>query len=204
MTNVLSSVLALFPALIVQPPAVSGPKLVIYHPSFPHTADNNCLCDKLCYFFVPQISELSDLADRPLVGALTSRLQALHTQLQAFVEQVDNLGKPPAGGRDPQVEGASPLASPCTSLPCSGDGQDGVNTAEEKVKDKKHTPPFHSLSLCLFHLFIITFFQAFTFNGFLVSVITSLFFYFSVLCLFQRLTISLAELHSQSHLNMLL
>ncbi|TKS77248.1 Protein SOGA1 SOGA family member 1 [Collichthys lucidus] len=79
-----------------------------------------------------QISELSDLADRPLVGALTSRLQALHTQLQAFVEQVDNLGKPPAGGRDPQVEGASPLASPCTSLPCSGDGQDGVNTAEEK------------------------------------------------------------------------
>ncbi|KAE8293207.1 Protein SOGA1 SOGA family member 1 [Larimichthys crocea] len=82
-----------------------------------------------------QISELSDLADRPLVGALTSRLQALHTQLQAFVEQVDNLGKPPAGGRDPQVEGASPLASPCTSLPCSGDGQDGVNTAEEKQPD---------------------------------------------------------------------
>ncbi|XP_035512358.1 LOW QUALITY PROTEIN: protein SOGA1-like [Morone saxatilis] len=82
-----------------------------------------------------QISELSDLSDRPLVGALTSRLQALHTQLQAFVEQVDNLGKPPAGGRDPQVEGASPLASPCASLPCSGDGQDGLNTAEEKQPD---------------------------------------------------------------------
>ncbi|XP_027144136.1 protein SOGA1 isoform X2 [Larimichthys crocea] len=88
-----------------------------------------------------QISELSDLADRPLVGALTSRLQALHTQLQAFVEQVDNLGKPPAGGRDPQVEGASPLASPCTSLPCSGDGQDGVNTAEEKPDYRDPSEP---------------------------------------------------------------
>ncbi|KAM7404402.1 hypothetical protein PAMP_011747 [Pampus punctatissimus] len=82
-----------------------------------------------------QISELSDLADRPLVGALTSRLQALHTQLQAFVEHVDSLGKSPAGGRDPQVEGASPLASPCTSLPCSGDDLAGLNTAEEKQPD---------------------------------------------------------------------
>ncbi|XP_070695715.1 microtubule cross-linking factor 2 [Pempheris klunzingeri] len=82
-----------------------------------------------------QISELSDLADRPLVGALTSRLQALHTQLQAFVERVDTLGKPPSGSRDPQVEGASPLASPCASLPCSGDDQDGLNTAEEKQPD---------------------------------------------------------------------
>ncbi|XP_033484954.2 microtubule cross-linking factor 2 isoform X1 [Epinephelus lanceolatus] len=82
-----------------------------------------------------QISELSDLADRPLVGALTSRLQALHTQLQAFVERVDNLGKPPAGARDPQVEGASPLPSPCTSLPCSGDEQNGLNTAAEKQPD---------------------------------------------------------------------
>ncbi|KAM8754948.1 microtubule cross-linking factor 2 isoform 1-T1 [Acanthopagrus schlegelii] len=82
-----------------------------------------------------QISELSDLADRPLVGALTSRLQALHTQLQAFVEQVDSLGKAPAGGRDPQVEGESPPASPCASLPCSGDGQDGPNTLEQKQPD---------------------------------------------------------------------
>ncbi|XP_029291802.1 protein SOGA1 [Cottoperca gobio] len=82
-----------------------------------------------------QISELSDLADRPLVGALTSRLQALHTQLQAFVERVDILGKPPAGGRDPQVEGASPLASPCASLPCSGDERDGLNTPVEKQPD---------------------------------------------------------------------
>uniref|UniRef100_UPI003AB03B4D microtubule cross-linking factor 2 n=1 Tax=Centroberyx gerrardi TaxID=166262 RepID=UPI003AB03B4D len=93
-----------------------------------------------------QISELSDLADRPLVGALTSRLQALHTQLQAFVERVDSLGNAPGGGRDPQVEGASPqpllsesgdpsLAAPCASLPCSGDDQDGPNTAEEKQPD---------------------------------------------------------------------
>lgn len=119
---------------------------------FPHTANNDSLCDEFCYFFVPQISELSDLADRPLVGALTSRLQALHTQLQAFVERVDTLGKPPSGGRDPQVEGATPLASPCASLPCPGDDQDGLNTPEEKVKDKKHTAPLHSLSLCLLHL----------------------------------------------------
>uniref|UniRef100_A0A3B3W268 Microtubule crosslinking factor 2 n=1 Tax=Poecilia latipinna TaxID=48699 RepID=A0A3B3W268_9TELE len=80
-----------------------------------------------------QISELSDLADRPLVGALTSRLQALHTQLQAFVEQVDGLGKPPSGGRDAQVEGTSPPASPCASVPCSGDGQD--NKVEHKQPD---------------------------------------------------------------------
>lgn len=106
----------------------------------------------------PQVSELSDLADRPLVGALTSRLQALHTQLQAFVEQVDILGKPPAGGRDPRVEGASPLASPCASPPCSGDGQDGVNAAVEQVTDRKHTPPPHSSSLCLFHLLSVSFF----------------------------------------------
>ncbi|XP_071331388.1 microtubule cross-linking factor 2 isoform X2 [Trachinotus anak] len=88
-----------------------------------------------------QISELSDLADRPLVGALTSRLQALHTQLQAFVEQVDGLGKPAAGGRDPQVEGASPLASPCTSLICSGDDQNGLNTEEEKPDYRDQSEP---------------------------------------------------------------
>nr|XP_019945079.1 PREDICTED: protein SOGA1 isoform X2 [Paralichthys olivaceus] len=75
-----------------------------------------------------QISELSDLADRPLVGALTSRLQALHNQLQAFVERVDSLGKSSASGRDPQVEGAPPLAS----LVCSGDDLDRINTPEEK------------------------------------------------------------------------
>lgn len=111
---------------------------------------------QVVFFFVPQISELSDLADRPLVGALTSRLQALHTQLQSFVEHVDNLGKSPAGGRDPQVEGASPLASPCTSLPSSGDNLDGLKTAEQKVKDKKLTPLPHSSSL--FSISFIVFF----------------------------------------------
>ncbi|GLD45498.1 protein SOGA1-like protein [Lates japonicus] len=89
-------------------------------------------CDLEKPQFHSQISELSDLADRPLVGALTSRLQALHAQLQAFVERVDSLGKPPAGVRDPQVEGATPLASSCASLPCPGDNQDGLNPAEQK------------------------------------------------------------------------
>ncbi|KAM3617202.1 uncharacterized protein V6R79_003284 [Siganus canaliculatus] len=77
-----------------------------------------------------QISELSDLADRPLVAALTSRLQALHTQLQVFVEQVDSLGKPPAAGKEPEVDTESPLTSPCP-----GDGHDGLNTAEGKQPD---------------------------------------------------------------------
>lgn len=95
-------------------------------------------------FLRPQISGLSDLADRPLVGALTSRLQALHVQLQSFVEKVDSLGKTPASGREPQGEGESTL--------CSGDSQDAQNEAEEKVKDHKHsffsllvTPFFHLL-----------------------------------------------------------
>lgn len=104
------------------------------------------------------MSELSDLADRPLVGALTSRLQALHSQLQAFVEQVDSLGKTPAGGKDQQVEEESPLASPCAPLPSSGDGQDGLNSAEQKVTEKKHTPPFTSChSRSLFHLLLVIF-----------------------------------------------
>lgn len=147
----------------VQPPVVSAPttqqSFISLSRSLTHANWN-----ELCYVFVPQISELSDLADRPLVGALTSRLQALHAQLQAFVERVDNLGKPPAGGMDPQVEGESPLASPCAPLPCSGDGQDGLNTAEEKVNENKHTPPFtscHSLSLSL--IYFQSFFQDFTF-----------------------------------------
>lgn len=84
-----------------------------------------------------QISELSDLADRPLVGALTSRLQALHSQLQAFVEQVDNLGKPPADGRELQVEGVSPPASAHTSFIHSGDDQNGFHVTYEKVNDQR-------------------------------------------------------------------
>ncbi|XP_074500773.1 microtubule cross-linking factor 2 isoform X1 [Sebastes fasciatus] len=103
----------------------------IYHKVCSNEAAESCDLEKPH----SQISELSDLADRPLVGALTSRLQALHSQLQAFVERVDIVGKPTAGVRDPQVEGASPLASPCASLLCSGDEQDGLNTAVEKQPD---------------------------------------------------------------------
>ncbi|KAM9342470.1 microtubule cross-linking factor 2 [Pholidichthys leucotaenia] len=82
-----------------------------------------------------QVSELSDLADRPLVGALTNRLQALHTQLQAFVERVDSLGKPPAAGRDAVAERVPPVASPCISAPCSRDSQGTQNSPEEKQPD---------------------------------------------------------------------
>nr|XP_046251754.1 protein SOGA1 isoform X2 [Scatophagus argus] len=111
----------------------------IYHKVCSNEAAEPCDLDKPQPH--SQISELSDLADRPLVGALTSRLQALHTQLQAFVEQVDNLGRPPAGGMDPQVEGESPLASPCASLPCSGDSHNGLNTAEEKPDYRDQSEP---------------------------------------------------------------
>ncbi|KAL1021363.1 hypothetical protein UPYG_G00012340 [Umbra pygmaea] len=48
-----------------------------------------------------------ELQDLPLVEALTGRLRALHTQLQAFVERVESLGTNPPGRA--QVEGASPL-----------------------------------------------------------------------------------------------
>ncbi|XP_061636023.1 protein SOGA1 isoform X1 [Phyllopteryx taeniolatus] len=78
-----------------------------------------------------QISELSDLADRPLVGALTSRLQALHSQLQVFVERVDTLGKSSLGAG----EGQSSLTSPVNLLSCSEDKHDALKTAEEMQAD---------------------------------------------------------------------
>lgn len=71
--------------------------------------------------------------DRPLVAALTSRLQALHAHLQAFTEQVDSLVKPPPGRKDTVEEGGCSLASNGSPLPCSGDSQEGVDSAEEKV-----------------------------------------------------------------------
>uniref|UniRef100_A0A8C7Z1D5 Microtubule crosslinking factor 2 n=1 Tax=Oryzias sinensis TaxID=183150 RepID=A0A8C7Z1D5_9TELE len=80
-----------------------------------------------------QIAELSDLADRPLVGALTSRLQALQSQLQAFVEQVESQSRPTSEMRDPQMEGAYPPSSPHPPVPCSGEVQD--NRAEDKQPD---------------------------------------------------------------------
>lgn len=69
--------------------------------------------------------------DRPLVAALTSRLQALHAHLQAFVEQVDGLVKPIAGGKDTEEDGESPLASNGSPLPCPDNVQDGANPAEK-------------------------------------------------------------------------
>ncbi|XP_011620117.2 protein SOGA1 isoform X2 [Takifugu rubripes] len=78
-----------------------------------------------------QISELSDLVERPLVAALTSRLQALHAHLQAFVEQVDGLVKPAAGGKDTEEGGESPPASNGSPLPCPDNTQDGANPAEK-------------------------------------------------------------------------
>lgn len=139
----------------------------------------------------PQISELSDLADRPLVGALTSRLQALHTQLQAFVERVDGLGNPQTGARDPQVEGAFPVTLTCTSLPFSGDDQDRLNTAEDKVKDKKHAPLLPPLVTSFSFIYYQLIFLSFNFVDFIFSVM-SLFFYSSVFCFFQCWTIILA------------
>ncbi|XP_072304775.1 microtubule cross-linking factor 2 [Eucyclogobius newberryi] len=58
-----------------------------------------------------QISELSDLSDRPLVGALTSRLQALHSQLQAFVERADGLSRAPPTGEVVPAEDTSLAAT---------------------------------------------------------------------------------------------
>ncbi|XP_017266812.1 protein SOGA1 isoform X2 [Kryptolebias marmoratus] len=109
-------------------------------PSVYHKVCNNEAAEP-CDLEKPQISELSDLRDHPLVGALTSRLQALHSQLQAFVEQVDGLGKAPSSGRDAQLEGASPPPSPCASIPCSGDGQDQENRAEEKPDYRDQSEP---------------------------------------------------------------
>ena len=90
------------------------------------------------------MSELSDLAERPLVTALTSRLQALHSQLQVFVERVDSLGGSPVGDRDPQVEGASPqtlmpegrglsLGATPSLLPL------GPAVSQDKVNGRKYT-----------------------------------------------------------------
>lgn len=80
-----------------------------------------------------QVCELSDLGDRPLVGALTSRLQALQAQLQTFVERVDGLAKPALGGRDPaeEEEGCGRPGSP----PRPADSQSAAN----KVNARKHT-----------------------------------------------------------------
>nr|XP_057940241.1 protein SOGA1 isoform X2 [Doryrhamphus excisus] len=88
-----------------------------------HKAAESCDLEKPQHHC--QISELSDLADRPLVGALTSRLQALHGQLQVFVERVDSLGKSSlAGGESP----------PPSTSPSSKDEHNAPKTIAEKQK----------------------------------------------------------------------
>ncbi|XP_064876714.1 microtubule cross-linking factor 2-like isoform X5 [Oncorhynchus nerka] len=88
-----------------------------------------------------QQAQPSELQDLPLVEALTGRLRALHTQLQAFVERVESLGTTPSGRA--QVEGASPLpllseagdsvvGAPSASHPCPPDDQAGEIPAEQK------------------------------------------------------------------------
>uniref|UniRef100_A0A8C8JW40 DUF4482 domain-containing protein n=1 Tax=Oncorhynchus tshawytscha TaxID=74940 RepID=A0A8C8JW40_ONCTS len=88
-----------------------------------------------------QQSQPSELQDLPLVEALTGRLRALHTQLQAFVKRVESLGSAPPGRE--QVEVASPLPllseagdsvvdTPSASHPCPPDDQAGEITAGQK------------------------------------------------------------------------
>lgn len=138
-----------------------------------------------------QISELSDLGDRPLVGALTSRLQALHAQLQAFVERVDSLGKTQTGPREPQVDGVSPTASPRASLLCSGGDQD-----RQKVTDKHTSLPHSSsptLSFIYYQLFVFK--LSLQFGFFFLSLVSS-----SLL----QFVFSLADKHVQPHLLLLI
>ncbi|XP_031660074.1 protein SOGA1 isoform X5 [Oncorhynchus kisutch] len=88
-----------------------------------------------------QQSQPSEHQDLPLVEALTGRLRALHTQLQAFVKRVESLGSAPPGRE--QVEVASPLPllseagdsvvdTPSASHPCPPDDQAGEITAGQK------------------------------------------------------------------------
>lgn len=79
-----------------------SPSPSIYHKVCSNEAAESCDLEKPPPH--SQISDLSELSDRPLVGALTGRLQALHTQLQAFVERVDGLSKPPSADLDSPVE----------------------------------------------------------------------------------------------------
>ncbi|XP_029013005.1 protein SOGA1 isoform X2 [Betta splendens] len=110
----------------------SSPSPSLYHKVCSNDAAEPCDLEKPH----SQISELSDLADRPLVGALTSRLQALHTQLQAFVERVDSVGRGRSGAREPRADGEA--SSP--SLRSAG-GQDRLKAAEEKPDSRDQSEP---------------------------------------------------------------
>lgn len=96
-----------------------------------------------------QVCELSDLGDRPLVGALTSRLQALQAQLQTFVERVDGSAKPALGGRDPAEEewGSARPGSP----PHPADSQSATNKVNARKHTHTHTLFFFSSSPSFFH-----------------------------------------------------
>lgn len=107
----------------VSEPGGRSPADVVSHPGLLSTKPWDV-------FVVVQISELSDLVDRPLVAALSSRLQALHAHLQAFMEQVDSLVKRPAARKGSAEEGGCPPATNGSPLPCSGDI---VDTVERKV-----------------------------------------------------------------------
>ncbi|TMS15767.1 Protein SOGA1 [Larimichthys crocea] len=84
-----------------------------------------------------QISELSDLADRPLVGALTSRLQALHTQLQAFVEQQPDYRDP----SEPEVKGQTEENS---QSDINETQMQENNQLEQREKEADDAPPAQS------------------------------------------------------------
>lgn len=117
-----------------------------------------------------QQAQPSELQDLPLVEALTGRLRALHTQLQAFVERVESLSTTPPGRA--QVEGASPLpllseagdsvvGAPSASHPCPPDDQAGEIPAEQKVRTNPLLllfPPLLYYRSCFFpFLFISSF-----------------------------------------------
>lgn len=74
------------------------------------------------------------------MGALTSRLQALQAQLQTFVERVDGLAKPAAGGRDPaeEEEDQEEEEAAC-GRPASPPGPADGKSAADKVNVRKHT-----------------------------------------------------------------
>ncbi|XP_055022372.1 protein SOGA1 isoform X2 [Boleophthalmus pectinirostris] len=83
-----------------------------------------------------QISELSDLSDRPLVGALTGRLQALHSQLQAFVERVDGLSRAPPPGA-----GSGAAVTPEENSPASTTICPEGNSAAHKPDSRDQSEP---------------------------------------------------------------
>ncbi|CAL9702711.1 unnamed protein product [Knipowitschia caucasica] len=90
-----------------------------------------------------QILELSDLSDRPLVGALTSRLQALHSQLQAFVERVDGLSRVPPCGSNRTVP---PEDTALAAAVCSEADTHKPDSRDQSEVEGRAQPPESSQS----------------------------------------------------------